>query len=205
VVSLEEYNFFSNSAEYVYVEKREPATTLRHLIWRMYSFQRLTPFSQKKNVQDAPASNNEWYPREIQVFRQLIWIGLYGAKWAFIHSENFNLQELSFQNLTQVSHRKKVLGVPVSNSDGFLLRDTCVPSTSWIGWFATKWTFLQLENYGLQEAFLSKLAQFSEGDNARDAAASIIDHFLWRNTCASSLQLNRTIWSKKCLSPPWIT
>jgi hypothetical protein len=35
----------------------------------------------------------------------------------------------SMQNITQVSPGKKVLDAPASNTDGFLLRDTCVPST----------------------------------------------------------------------------
>jgi hypothetical protein len=67
---------------------------------------------------------------------------------------------------------------------------------SWIGLFATKWALLHLENYRSQELFLSKLTQFSEGDNAQDAAASIIVGCLWRHTRVSSPQLNRPIGSK---------
>ena len=48
----------------------------------------------KYNVLDAPASNTDGFLYEIQVFLQLSWVGLFGTKWAFIHLENCDLQEL---------------------------------------------------------------------------------------------------------------
>ena len=51
--------------------------------------------------------------------------------------------------------------------------------------------FSTLKTMVWQEVLLSKLTQFSEGDNGLDAAASIAYDFLWSDTHASSLQLNR--------------
>jgi hypothetical protein len=38
-------------------------------------------------------------------------------------------RKYSFQKLTQLSQGNNVLDVPASNTDGFLLKDTCVSST----------------------------------------------------------------------------
>jgi hypothetical protein len=54
----------------------------------------------------------------------------------------------------------------------------------------------------LQEEFLSKNNSILTGNNVLDAAASNIDGFLWRDTCVSSNQLNRLVWSIERLSPP---
>jgi hypothetical protein len=54
----------------------------------------------------------------------------------------------------------------------------------------------------LQEVLLSKLTQFSQENNVLDAESYDIDGFLWRDTCVSSIQLNRTIWKKDSLPPP---
>jgi hypothetical protein len=48
-----------------------------------------------------------------------------------------------------------------------------------------------------------KLSQLSQGNNVQDAASSSIDDFLWRDTCVSSTQLNRSFWNKMILYPPW--
>jgi hypothetical protein len=46
-----------------------------------------------------------------------------------------------------------------------------------------------------------KLTETSQGNNVLDVPASMTDVFLWRATCVSSTQLNRTIWNKQSLSP----
>jgi hypothetical protein len=55
----------------------------------------------------------------------------------------------------------------------------------------------------LQEIFLSKTNSIFTGSNVIDAAASNIAGFLWRDTSVSSTQLNKPIWRKQSLSPPW--
>jgi hypothetical protein len=44
-------------------------------------------------VTDAPAWNNEGFPRETHVFHHLPWIGLFEAQGVFLPFENFGLQE----------------------------------------------------------------------------------------------------------------
>jgi hypothetical protein len=62
-------------------------------------------------------------------FFQLSWIGLFGANRAYLHLETPKLQENSFKKLTQLSQGSNVLNAPHSNTEGALLRDTCVSST----------------------------------------------------------------------------
>jgi hypothetical protein len=76
---------------------------------------------------------------------------------------------------------------------------------TWKGLFRAQWDFVHLENFGLQELFLSKHNASLTWKKDAKCPASIIDGFLWSDTCVSSPQLNRHIWSKKCLSPPRIT
>jgi hypothetical protein len=46
--------------------------------------------------------------------------------------------------------------------------------------------YLHFEKPKLQEVFLQKLAQFSQGNNELVVAVSYIDGFLWTDTCVSS-------------------
>jgi hypothetical protein len=62
--------------------------------------------------------------------------------------------------------------------------------------------YLHFEKPKLQEVFLQKLAQFSQGNNVVLAAVSNIDGFLWTDTCVSSPQKNRPIWNKVSLCSP---
>jgi hypothetical protein len=49
-----------------------------------------------------------------------------------------------------------------------------------------KRAYLHFEKTKLQEVFLQKLAQFSQGNNELVVAVSYIDGFLWTDTCVSS-------------------
>jgi hypothetical protein len=111
---------------------------------------------------------------EIQVFHQLRWIGVFGAKRAYQHLETPNLQKVIFQKLTQFSQGNNLLNAPASNTDGFLLRDTCVSSTYCIGLLKKKMTFLRLENSDLQEVFHSKTNSITQGNNVVNAVTSNI-------------------------------
>jgi hypothetical protein len=63
-------------------------------------------------------------------------------------------------------------------------------------------SLFHLENFDLQEELLSKITEFSQENNVLESAASFIDGFFWRDTCVSSTQVNRPIWSKQSLFPP---
>jgi hypothetical protein len=52
---------FFKSAEQAYLKQREPIPTLKNLSCKMYSFQKLTQFSQGNNVLDAPASKTDCF------------------------------------------------------------------------------------------------------------------------------------------------
>jgi hypothetical protein len=63
--SMEGYMFFFNLAEYAYLEQNEPFSTLKILIYRKHSFQKLTRFSHKITVLHASALTQivlfKWY------------------------------------------------------------------------------------------------------------------------------------------------
>jgi hypothetical protein len=50
-----------HSAE-AYLEQRDPITTFNDPRWRKYSIQKLTQLSQGEKVQDAAASNIDFFP-----------------------------------------------------------------------------------------------------------------------------------------------
>jgi hypothetical protein len=65
-----------------------------------------------------------------------------------------------------------------------------------------KRAYLHLEKPNLQEVFLQKLTQFSQGNNVLGITASNTHGFVSRGTCVPSTQLNRPIFNKESLSPP---
>jgi hypothetical protein len=133
----------------------------------------------------------------LHVFLQLSWIGLspfwntyIGRNIPFKNYLNFN-RETMCKRLLLLTHMIFFHEINV-----FL-------HLSWIGLFGTKWDILNLENNNLHEEFLSKLTQFSQGNNVQDGTSSNTYEFLLRDTCVSSTQNNRPIWNKESLSPPW--
>jgi hypothetical protein len=75
-----------------------------------------------------------------------------------------------------------VLDLPSSNIDGFLTRDTVLLPFTGMELFCTNVMFLTLENPEMQVKLLSKLTQFSQGNNVLDPPASNTDGFLTRET-----------------------
>jgi hypothetical protein len=53
---------FFPSVESAYLEQKVPISTLKHLIFRKYFFQKLTQFSQRNKVLLASASNTDGFP-----------------------------------------------------------------------------------------------------------------------------------------------
>jgi hypothetical protein len=66
--------------------------------------------------------------------------------------------------------------------NGFLTRDTVLLPFTGMELFCTDVMFLTLENPEMQAELLSKLTQFSQGNNVLDPPASNIDRFLARET-----------------------
>jgi hypothetical protein len=64
------------------------------------------------------------------------------------------LKEVFLSKTNSFSKGNNVLHALASNTDGFLLRDTCVFQLSGIGLFGTTWAILHLENYDLHEVFI---------------------------------------------------
>jgi hypothetical protein len=68
------------------------------------------------------------YFRETHVLLQLTGRGTSGANRTYLHLENYDLQEVFIQSLTQFSQGYKVLEAP-PNTDSFLSTGTGVSST----------------------------------------------------------------------------
>jgi hypothetical protein len=95
------------------------------------------------------------------------------------------LQEVFLSKTNSILPGKEYARCSCSNIDAFLVRDTCVSSTQLNRPICNNRGYLHLENPSLQEVFLSKVIQFSQGYNGVDASASNTDGFLWRDTCVS--------------------
>jgi hypothetical protein len=67
-------------------------------------------------------------------------------KMRFLHLEKYDLQELFFPNLSEVSQGNNVLETPASNSVVFFLGMHVFPQLSCLGLFGTQWAYLQPEN-----------------------------------------------------------
>jgi hypothetical protein len=110
------------------LEKRVLISTLKTKICWIFSFQKLTQFSQRNNALEAPASNIDGFlcidtcVSSIQLNRH-IW-----GKQSILPPETPKLWEVSFQKLIQFSKGNNVLDAAASNTDGVLPRDTCISS-----------------------------------------------------------------------------
>jgi hypothetical protein len=63
------------------------------------------------------------------VFPEHSHIGPFGTKWAFLHPENYVLQEVILEKLTQLSQGTNVLHAPPANIGGFHWTDNFISST----------------------------------------------------------------------------
>jgi hypothetical protein len=90
-----------------------------------------------------------------------------------------------------------VLDALASNIDGFLQEIHLFLQFSWWGLFGAKLAFLQLENYDLQEVYLSTSNSVMPGKQCVEAADSNTDGCLSTHTCVCTSQLNRPICRKQ--------
>jgi hypothetical protein len=140
--------------------------------------------------------------QEIHVFLQHTSRDLLEGKEAIHTLKHRNCKKLSIETLTQYSQGNNVLDHPASQTDGFLREIHLFLHFSRRGLFGAKQAFLFLENYDLQEVFLSTSNSILLGKQCATAAFSNRECFLWRGACVSSTQLNRPMLSNKTLSPP---
>jgi hypothetical protein len=63
------------------------------------------------------------------VFPQLSWITIYVANQAQIHLKQLRCRMYSFLKQPEFSLGHYLFDAPAANTDGFLLRDSCVSST----------------------------------------------------------------------------
>jgi hypothetical protein len=124
---------------------------------------------------------------------------------AYIHLEIPKLQEVFLSKQSQFLQVNTVLDAPASNTDGFLWEIHTFHHITWTALFGTKWVFPIFITVICRKYCFPKLTEFSQENNVLDFAASSVFGFLWRGTWVSSTQLNRPIWRKQSLSPPWNT
>jgi hypothetical protein len=81
-------------------------------------------------------------------------MGLCQGKRAYLYFNTPKLKEVFLSKTNSFSKGNNVLHALASNTDGFLLRDTCVTSINWKGLFGTTWALLHLQNYDLHGVFI---------------------------------------------------
>jgi hypothetical protein len=111
------------------LELTEPISTFKYLSCSTYSFLKLTQFSLGNKVLDGNASNIGVFLRDIHVSIQLIWIGLFGTKWSFLHLETCDLQAVFLSKSNSTLTGKQCARCSCIQHRQFSLRDTCVSST----------------------------------------------------------------------------
>jgi hypothetical protein len=90
---------FFSSADYTYLQAVEPVSTLKTMICRKCSFQKLSPFSQGNNIRDAPVSHTHGFRGQINVFPQLNRIVLLKQNETFSNLKVQICRKYSFQNV----------------------------------------------------------------------------------------------------------
>jgi hypothetical protein len=95
-------------------------------------------------------------------------------------------RKYNVKKLTPFLQVNNVLVAPPSDTNGFLSIDTYVKSTQLDKPIETKRAYLHIQNYDLQAVFLSKLEQFSQGNNVIHAPAATTDGFYSTDICLSS-------------------
>jgi hypothetical protein len=173
------------------------------MICRKYSLQKLTRFWKGNNILHAPLLTEMVSFGVIHVFLQLRWRGHFGIKWAFLHLENYDFQEVFLSKTNTILTGKMCLMLMFLTQMFFFWTIHVFLHLSKEGLFGANRAYLHHETLKLQEVFLSKPKSILTGNNMLDAAAANIHDFLWRDIYVSSTQLNRRLWIKQSLSPTW--
>jgi hypothetical protein len=138
----------------------------------------LTQFSEEYNVLDASFLPCMVVFGELHAFPALTWIGLFGAKSAYLHLEAPNFHEVFLSKVNSVITEKQCAASFCFYTDGFPSRDTCVSSSKMNWWICSKMSLFHLENFGLQEVLLSKTFWVSRDNTVLYAAATFTAGFL---------------------------
>jgi hypothetical protein len=137
------------------------------------------------------------------MFLQLSWIGPFWANRAYLHLGTPKEQEVFFGKLTQFTMGNNALDILTLTNVVFFREVHVFLHLSRICLSGIKRGYLHLVTPKCRMYSFQKLTHFSQRNNVVDANASKTDGCLWRDTCASSTQLNMCIWSKMSLSLPW--
>jgi hypothetical protein len=174
-----------------------------------YDFQYLflskqTPLSLSNNAVDTPTCNMDGIVlRDTCISSTLLNTSIWNKMRTFSFWKSGICSKYSFRKLTQFSQGINDLVPPACNTRGCLGEINVLFHLIWIGLLRAQWSYLHHEIPLLKEVFLEKLSQFPQGNNALDLPASNTDGCLWTDTCVSLTQLNRPIWYKMSLCPPW--
>jgi hypothetical protein len=110
---------------------------------------------------------------EIHAFLQLSWISHFRLKWAFLHHENNDLQEVLFlSKLTQFSQINNVLTLMLLTQLVFYWEIHVFLLLSWIGLFGANWVMSTLKHINCRKYSFQNINQFSQGNNVLKAADS---------------------------------
>jgi hypothetical protein len=93
------------------------STELNSPTWEEMS---LTQSTQWSNVLHLLLLTQMDFFVELHVFFQLYWLGLFGRKWTFLHSEKSYLQKVFLSKSSKFSQGNNVVYVTCSNIDSFL-------------------------------------------------------------------------------------
>ena len=115
-------------------------------------------FSEEYNVLDASFLPCMVVFGELHAFPPLKWIGLFGAKSAYLQFESPNFHEVVLSKLTQLSQRNNVLLASASTQMDFL-REVHVFLQVRIGGSAAKRAFSILKTLGCRKYSFQKLSE----------------------------------------------
>jgi hypothetical protein len=140
---------------------------------------------------------------EIHVFFQLSWIHLFGVNIAYLHLKYISCRKYSVKKLSHFTDGNNLQDAPASNTNSCLGVIHVFFQLNCICLFETFVPFSTLKTMIFRKYSFQKVTQFPHRNNVLQAAVSNLDSFLCRDTCVFLTQLNRSIWNKMSLSPPW--
>jgi hypothetical protein len=113
---------FFNSTKWAYLEQSEPISSLKTLIGKMYSFQKLNHFSQGNNMLHAPASNTDGFHSRVTGVSSTQLKILFGSKRPTSTLKKSKLQEVFLSKLTQFFQGNTIIDSEAYHIDGSLER-----------------------------------------------------------------------------------
>jgi hypothetical protein len=78
--------------------------------WQKVFLSKTNSYLQGNNVLDAPTFHTNDFLQQIHLFHHLSQIGLFGTKWAFLHLENHDFQEVFLSKTNPIHTGKQFAG-----------------------------------------------------------------------------------------------